>query len=255
MTKHGLYCHFIALRKIYIFFSIIFMGLLQFNDSYAQGPAISYTSLTNTCTEGTRTLVATITDADGVPTSGTGLPVLYWQINNQGYVAVQAVSLGSNQYQFSIGTGAFAGSVIYYYIVARDNAATPNVSVFPSAGATGLTANPPAALTPPTTPDFYLIQNTLASGSYLIGAAGTYLTLTDAINAYNSSCLNGPITFLLDDAAYNTNESFPILINNPQASATNTLTIKTNLGRAPIITGNSTDALSKLNWADYITID
>jgi len=165
MTNHGLYCRFFSLRKNILFFSTLLLLITASTATHAQGPVISYTSLTNTCTEGSRNLVVTITDADGVPTSGTGLPVLYWQINTQGYVAVQAVSLGSNQYQFTIGNGAFAGSVIYYYIVARDNAATPNVSVFPSAGATGLTANPPAASTPPTTPDFYLIQNTLASGT------------------------------------------------------------------------------------------
>ncbi len=218
-------------------------------------PVITYTPLGSTCNEGNRTLIATITDADGVPTSGTGLPVLYWKVNSGGYAAATGVSLGSGQYQFTFGGfPAIAGNIISYYIVAQDNNSTPNVVAQPSAGAGGYTADPPAAATPPTTPDFYVIQNTLATGTYLVGAGQIYTTITDAVNAYNNSCLNGPVTFALIDASYSASETFPILIYNPAASATNTLTIKPNTGITTSITGNA-ESIFRLNGADYITID
>ena len=60
-------------------------------------PVINFTPLANTCATTSRTLVATITDVDGVPTSGSGLPVLYWKIGSGSYTAVTATSLGSDQ--------------------------------------------------------------------------------------------------------------------------------------------------------------
>src|SRR5204863_7355235 len=111
-------------------------------------PVIAYTPLGNTQSTTARTLTATITDASsGVPTSGLGLPVLYWKINAGSYTGATASSLGSNQYQFSFGSGVVVGNTVSYYVVAQDSAATPNVSANPSAGASGFTFNPPAAST------------------------------------------------------------------------------------------------------------
>ena len=218
-------------------------------------PVITYTALANTCNVGNRTLVANITDVDGVPTSGAGLPVLYWKVNSGPYNAAVAVSLGGGNYQFTFGGTAIAGNIVSYYIVAQDNAGTPNVIAKPAAGAGGYTTSPPAASTAPTSPEFYVIQNTLTAGIYQIGTGQTYLTLTDAINAYNNSCLAGAVTFELIDAAYGPSETFPILISNPQASAVNTLLIKPKAGVNPVISGASSEALIKFNGADYITID
>ncbi len=221
----------------------------------ASPPVISYTPLPSTCSSAARTLTATITDADGVPTSGAGLPVIYWQINAGLPTATPGVSIGSNQYNFTFGAGAAAGSLVTYYIVAQDNAATPNVIARPSAGAGGYSSSPPAASTEPTTPDFYVVQATLPTGTYTVGVGQTYITLTDAVNAYNNSCLSGPVTFVLTDANYNTSETFPITIFNAAASSVNTLTIKPNTGINASITGSAPDALIKLNGADYVTID
>lgn len=223
---------------------------------FAQGPNIVYTPLSNTCIEGARTISATITDPDGVPTSGTGLPVLYWRLNLNAYTPVQGVyNTTTNQYDFTFAAGAFAGSVIYYYIVAQDNSGlAQNVSCNPSAGAAGFSINPPAVASTPTSPNFFQVQPTL-SGSYLVGVGQTFPTLTDAFNAYSSSCLNGPVTFLLTDVSYGTSESFPIFIYNPQASATNTLTIRPNTSITSTITGSAPDALFKFNGADFVTFD
>lgn len=220
----------------------------------ATAPTIVYTPLLGTCATGNRTLTATITDvADGVPTSGIGLPVLYWKINSGVYNAATGVSIGGGQYNFTFGTGAAPGSIVSYYIVAQDGAG--NVTASPFLGSGGYSTNPPAASTDPTSPSFYVIQTTLATGTYNVGAAQTYLTITDAINAYNNSCLSGPITFVLTDALYSASEVFPITIGNSQASSTNTLTIKPATAVNPTILGSASDAIFKLNGADYITID
>ena len=217
-------------------------------------PTIAYTPLSSlTCVTTARTLVATITDISGVPTVGSGLPVLYWKINAGSYTAATATSLGSNQYQFSFGSGVSVGDTVSYYIVAQDGAATPNIISNPLGSV--FTANPPAASTPPVTPSSYTIGNSIG-GSYDIGAtAPVYRTLTDAINAYNTSCLSGPVTFNLVDASYT--ETAAMTINaNSDASATNTLTIKPTLANTTIaLSSGSTSAVFVLNGADWVTID
>ena len=214
-------------------------------------PTITYTNIVSDCVPGAHTLTATITDASGVPTSGGGLPVAYFRINAGAYSGVTGVSIGSNQYTFSIGTGAVAGDVVSYYVVAQDGAATPNVSVNPSAGAAGLSANPPTAATPPTTPSTFTIQPTL-SGTYTVGTGQTYTTLGAAAIAYNTSCISGPVVF---NIVTNTTEAGAVVFNaNATASAVNTLIIKP-ASAGITVTGSTTAALVKLNGADYVTID
>uniref|UniRef100_A0A7V3E878 Secretion system C-terminal sorting domain-containing protein n=1 Tax=Ignavibacterium album TaxID=591197 RepID=A0A7V3E878_9BACT len=133
-------------------------------------PIISYTPFLNTGSTSARTLVASISDLSGVPTSGIGLPVLYWKINSGGtWAGATATYLSGNNYQFSFGSGVAIGDTVFYYVVAQDNATTPNVGAYPSAGAGGFTANPPAAATPPTNPSSYLITQAALSGTYTVG--------------------------------------------------------------------------------------
>jgi hypothetical protein len=145
-------------------------------------PVITYTPLTNTSQTTARTLIATITDASGVPTSGIGLPRVYWRINSGAYTGVAGTFVSGNQYSFTFGAGVADGDTVSYFVAAQDNASPPNVSVFPSQGASGLTANPPAASTPPTNPSRYIVRQPLAGGDYTVGltlferVTGTKLT-------------------------------------------------------------------------------
>lgn len=214
-------------------------------------PSISYTPLPFTCGFGDRTLIASITDASGVPTSGAGLPVLYWRINAGAYTVATGVFVSGSNYSFTFGAGVALGDVVSYYIVAQDNAGTANVGAFPSAGAAGFASNPPSASTAPTSPSTYSINNIL-NGTYTVGATGTYTTLTAAIAAYNNTCLGGPVVFSLIDAAYTTTSD--TIRVNADASATNTLTIKPTLA-GTTITGNTTAAAIVFLGADYVTID
>lgn len=218
-------------------------------------PVIAYTPLGNTTSTANRVLTTTITDVSGVPTSGIGLPVLYWKINSGAYSPVTANYVSSNTYEFTFGAGANVGDVISYYICAQDNASPANVGASPSAGASGFTANPPACSTPPTTPNSYTIVGSI-SGTKTVGASGAdYPTLTAAINDLNSKVLEGPLEFILIDATY-PSETFPIVINpNSGSDAANTVTIKPQAGVSATISGSSASSIIKINGADYITID
>ncbi|MEO8590844.1 MAG: hypothetical protein ABI432_15820, partial [Flavobacteriales bacterium] len=216
-------------------------------------PIITYTPLGNTAILGNRTLSASITDPDGVPTAGIGLPVLYWKINAGSYSAATGTFISGSQYDFSFGAGAVATDVVSYYIVAQDNLG--NVLAFPLAGTGGYSANPPASGTPPTTPSSYSIVSPI-SGTFNVGIGETYTSLTrnDAaglFNFINNSALGGNITIevtsdlLLEDGA--------IALNAFQTPYT--ITLKPS-GAPRAITGSvSTNALIRTNGASRFTID
>jgi hypothetical protein len=132
-------------------------------------PSIVYTPLNPTSSLSSRTLTASISDASGVPTAGSGLPVLYWRINSGSWSPATATYISGSNYQFTLGSGVALGDTVKYYVVAQDDVVPPNVGAFPSAGAGGFTANPPAAATPPTNPSSYLIVGLPLSGSYTVG--------------------------------------------------------------------------------------
>lgn len=216
-------------------------------------PTITYTPLLKTLVSGDRTLNATITDTTGVPTAGTGLPVLYWKINAAAYTSVQATPLGGGQYQFTFGAGAVLGDAVSYYLVAQDTAASSNVGASPSSGASGFTTNPPAAATPPTIPDSYGLFP--IAGTKTVGLGGDYATLTAAVADLNARILNGPLTLTLTDATY-PSEIFPIVINpNPGSSASNTITIKPSA--TTTISGGISfyNALIRIYGASWVIID
>ncbi|MEO7523041.1 MAG: hypothetical protein ABIT58_03045, partial [Ferruginibacter sp.] len=94
------------------------------------------------------------------------------------------------------------------------------------------------------------------NGTYTVGAGGNYTTLTAAVNAYNTICISGPVTFSLIDNLYSSSETFPISINsNAYQSAVNTLTIRPATGISATISGAvANDALVKIS-GKYISIN
>jgi trimeric autotransporter adhesin len=149
------------------------IGADEFNGISADltAPAITYTPLQNTSVLTNRTLSATITDASGVPTTGIGLPVLYWKVNEGSYTAATGVFVSGDTYQFTFGGGVTVGDVVSYYIAAQDIASPANVGVFPFTGAAGFSANPPAVSTPPTSPSSYIVIDLPLAGVYTVGLA------------------------------------------------------------------------------------
>jgi hypothetical protein len=221
-------------------------------------PAIVYIALGNTPSLTSRTLTATITDVSGLAT-GANAPRLFFRKGTTGtYVSVPATTVSGSSYTFtfdySLVGGVVPGDVVQYYVAAQDAAATPNAGTSPIGG---------TYTTAPATPNSFTILGTL-SGIYYVGsstspnAARTYQTLTAAATAYNTSGLGGAVSFLLLDASYGaTTETFPIVFNaNPDASATNTLTIRPNTGVTSAITSSSSAAAAiQLSGASYITLD
>ncbi len=154
------------------------MGAYEFTGVHQDivPPAISLTPLLNTSSTSARTLVVNITDFSGVPTVAPGWAHLYWKKGVAGsYTGVAPSTVSGGNYTFNFGSGVAAGDTIYYYVVAQDNAATPQVGSMPALGAAGFTTNPPAAGTPPTNPYFYIISQTSLAGNYTVG-----------LNAFNS---------------------------------------------------------------------
>ena len=223
-------------------------------------PTITYTVLSNTANLNSRVLTATVTDPSGVPLSGNGLPVLYWKINSGTYTGVQGASIGNNQYTFSFGAGVSQSDTVSYYIVAQDNAATPNVISNPFAGASGLSVNPPTCSTPPTTASSYRILKSF-SGIYNVGTSQNYTSLTNTngfFAAVNTGVITGNVTINITS---NITESGSNALNQwvEEGSGNYSMIIQPNDTARILSNLYSTDGSASyvipINGADRVTID
>lgn len=224
-------------------------------------PTITYTPLTIDCSTGDRLLAGvTIADPSMVHTAGALQPRVYFRKNAGTWFSSQGTLMTGNgtsgTWDFTISAATMGGltsaDVIDYYVIAQDQAGVPNIGSNPAAGLVATDVN--TVTTHPTSPNSTTVGTTL-NGTYTVGGAGNYPTLTAAINVYNTGCLTGAVIFNLLDASYSAGETFPISINsNATASATNTLTIRPTQP-ATVVSGNGTGSLITLNGADYVTID
>jgi hypothetical protein len=228
----------------------------------AAPPSITHTALAASCSTADRTFTASIVDASGVPATGSLVPQVYYRKNVGAYVnssGVLASGTASNGvWSFTISSAAMGGLAlndqVSYFLIAQDAASTVNIGSLPSSGLLATSVVSVAAT--PTAPFTYLVAS--LSGSYTVGSTGTYTSITAAANAYNNSCLSGPVTFVLNDALYSTNETFPIIFqNNLTANSTNSLLIIPSAGNAVSITPTLTSipAVFKFIDARFITID
>lgn len=94
------------------------------------------------------------------------------------------------------------------------------------------------------------------NGNYTVGPGGDFITLTAAANAYNSSCIAGPVTLSLIATSYSSGETFPILFDrNVNAGPNTMLLIRPSIGNQVSISGSvNSGALIKIQ-GDYIQID
>lgn len=219
-------------------------------------PTITFTPLPNSTAGASQTLVASITDASGVPTSGIGLPVLYYSINGGAYTAVTA-SYSGGSYNFIFAPATAGGDTVRYYVVAQDMAPTPNIGSNASAGASGFTANPPAASTPPSAPAYYRILKPF-SGTVTVGATGDYPTLTapgGLFEALNANFLSGNLQVQITSDI--TTETGAFGLNQWAESGAGGYSLKIYPTGAPhTVSGSrSSGALIQLVGADRVTID
>lgn len=206
---------------------------------------------------------ATITDVGTGLATGTDAPVMWWKTTAGSWSSANTVAgtlVSGNTYSFVPPIPSGANSY-QYYIVAQDQATAPNVWYSIYDASTPVHSNTVTQVTAPVvSPGTFTttVSGSSLSGTYTVGSGGNYTTLTAAVNAYNTSCLTGPVVFSLTGSTYNagSGESFPIQINNnPYASSTNTLTIKPATGVSPTITGASNVGVIVFNGCSYVTLD
>jgi trimeric autotransporter adhesin len=121
------------------------------------------------------------------------------------------------------------------------------------------------AYTPDSTaPSGYKTILSTMSGTYYVGQGYSFpnfATITDAFSNLSNRGVSGAVNFVLTNSSsvpYNmaNGETFPLTLNAVTgASATNTITFKSNTGVTPTITGSSSSSIIKLNGTDYFTLD
>lgn len=225
-------------------------------------PTIIYTALTNTSSTTSRVQTISVTDSgSGVPTSGIGLPVIYFNKNGGSYFGSQCVFVSGSTFNCTLDYALVGGVVvtdtIRYYVAAQDLAGTPNVGVNPSAGAGGLTANPPAAGTPPVTPNQYSIVTTF-TGSVNVGTGETITSLTNAGGLFermNAGTISGNVTVNITSDL--TSELGTVSLNQQaeEGAGNWTITFSPSGGVQRLISGGNATLLINLNGADRIVFD
>lgn len=104
------------------------------------------------------------------------------------------------------------------------------------------------------------------SGNYVVGTGqpAPFNTLTNAVARINATGVSGSVVFLLNDLAYTnaTGENFPIKVKQfVGTSATNTFTIKPNVGKTVAITGTNLNGFTgvasilQFDGGDNIIVD
>lgn len=216
-------------------------------------PSISYTALLNTSSTSNRVLTATITDASGVA-GGAFAPRIYFRKNAESYFSTQCVGSSPTytctiDYSLVGGGTVTSGDIIQYFVVAQDTVG--NVGANPSGGFTATDVN--NVTTPPTTPSQYTIAVAI-SGSFNVGTAETYTSLTNAGGIFeyiNNNEVAGNITINITSDL--TGELGTNALN--QFTSPHTILIRPS-GAARSITGAAAStALIRLNGASRVTID
>ncbi len=174
---------------------------------------------------------------------GSGSPTVqyqwYYNVSNTNNIGTATLIGGATSSTYTP-TTAVAGTRYYFCVgYATDNSCGQT-------NATQVLASNTVAVT----------VNPSMSGTYNVGPAQVYTTLTAAVAAYNGACLSGPVTFVLTGVNYSGSETFPITINeNATASSTNTLTIRPNTGVNASISGSVNNAAVIRIRGKYVTID
>ncbi len=97
--------------------------------------------------------------------------------------------------------------------------------------------------------EFTPVAGAPLSGAYTLGATGTYLTFTAAVNDLLLRGVSGPVTFNVQTAQYN---EHIVIYNIPGASASNTVTFQAATGNAANVTLYYFSADAPNNYVVYL---
>ena len=228
-------------------------------------PTFVYTNLTNTSSTSNRILSVSISDiGTGVPTTGSLMPRIWFRnfTTSSAWASTAGVLTsgdGNNgNWNFTVDYSLIGGTpsgndVIQYYIVAQDQASTPNVWYSPFVGALHSDVN--TQTTVPTTPNSYTILNTY-SGNYTIPGSFSSLTQSGGLfDKINTGIVSGNITVTI---AGDLSENGAIVLNQwaEEGIGNYTLTIQSD-GTLRTLSNSANLAvpLIKINGADRVTID
>ena len=233
------------------------------------GPSISYTPIANlNCTTSDAILTATIIDASGVNTTTGTSPRLYYKKSTDAN-AFLANTTGTNGWKyvepsnsaspftFTVNTALLnsaltAGDIINYFVVAQDNASTPNLgasATFPSAFC-GTTVALPAGAAPVTNFNSFNVSGTpvfSATDSPDPVCAGDSITLTALIGGPQ----NIPTGYGTSNATSTADdEILNVSLGTSGALLNNSSTCSTTGGPA----GNGLPGSSTAQYSNYTTV-
>lgn len=240
-------------------------------------PVVLYTPVPTQLIGSTPTLSADITDAGSTVNATTGTrPRLYYKLSTSTdtYVDNTSATNGWKWVEASNAATPFSftfdyaklpatvavGTTIQYFVVAQDNAATPNVGTGPgllfstTPASVALTAaNFPVAFG---TVRAFIVRGPL-SGTVLVGPGQTYTSLTNAgglFQAINTGVLTGNLTALITGDL--TAETGANALNPPAESPTGSnYTISIQPSAAALRTITFTANYMSLSGVDRLTID
>ncbi len=241
-------------------------------------PSITYDLLSNNSCLTTRTVssFAAVTDMSGINTTAGTKPRLYFKKStdaniyagntsaDNGWKFVEATN-ATSPFNFDVTYGIINGGsvavndIIQYFVVAQDNATTPNVGINCGGFTTAPTSVALAAAAFPLTGminSYTITPAGTLSGVKTIGVGQNFTTITGTggfFDSINRLGLAGDITANIIDASVT--ELGTIALNPINGGcATFKVTIKPNT--TATLTGNlSSNALIRLNGADNVTID
>jgi hypothetical protein len=104
--------------------------------------------------------------------------------------------------------------------------------------------------------NFIAVCSTSYTGTYQVGATGTWTSVTAALTDLKT-CMTGSVTIELQSSYNCTVETYPLNFSNLPTSATNSLLIRPISGIAAAVTlsASTGTAIVYFNGADYVTID
>lgn len=241
-----------------------------------QGPAITYTTLTNTGFTSNRTILVTITDRTGVNTSAGTSPRLYFKkttdantyiansSTNNGWKYVEATNTTS-PFSFTLDYSLLSSPVItsdtiMYFVIAQDNSTPSNVSI------NSAILNTIPSSVNLSSSDFPSSGNInryrilpQVSTLVTVGSGGTYPSLTGVggfFEAVNNSVVTSNVTA---QVISHLDETGAVALNQyveeGAGAGTYRISIVPSAAVEDSIRGNIAGALVRLNSADRVTFD